>query len=464
MMGAIILLQLSHKLLLQDLFSFIIFALYGWPRSQFATHEAPDFGNNRRIILPELIKKAIQKTYNFASAIEPRHLWFAVLIAIVAKVLISIFFVHDFHSVEDWAIAKNLVDGLGYTYIPSVGPTALKMPVYPMFLSMAIMIFGDEKLFPVLLQHVLMSVTAIGIFKTSEFFFSRKVSLWLGVMFLLHPSFFFYSNTLEVTNLFVPAFVAAMYTYLYFLGRGHESRSVVLSILLGVLASLLLQLQPVVLPVVAACVLYLAASKRLKQALVISAVGMMLLAPWTVRNYSEFGKFMPLKSPVWMNFYLGYWQTGQKYVMVSDSLHREIFDNEVTKHNDIEMEARYKSIVYPIIMNDIPLYLEKSACQAYMYWTYPPRYIGDRSISFLVARKIPNFVLTLGLAVSLFIAYRRNRKFFWSAVLILSYFTAVYALTSVLNIRYKLDIEWLEIICIGFVLTAAARLESVIKR
>ncbi len=415
--------------------------------------------------MAELIKKAVIKTHNFASSIEPRHLWFAVLIAIIAKVLISIFFINDFHSVEDWAIAKNFVDGLGYSYIPSVGPTALKMPVYPLFLSMAIMVFGDDKLFPVLLQHVLMSVTAIGIYKTSEYFFSRKVSLWLGVLFLLHPSYLFYSNTLEITNLFVPAFVAAMYSFLYFLGRGQQSRSVALCIVLGVLASVLLQLQPVVLPVVAACVLYLAASKRLKQALIISAAGLVLLAPWTIRNYCEFGKFMPLKSPVWMNFYLGYWQTGEKYVMVPDSLHREIFDNEVTKHNDIEMEARYKSIVYPIITNNIPLYLEKSAYQAYMYWTYPPRYIGDKSISFLLARKIPNFVLTLGLAASLFVAYGRNRKFFWSAVLILTYFTAVYAFTSVLNIRYKLDIEWIEIICLGFALTAAAqRIGAVVEK
>ncbi len=344
----------------------------------------------------------------------------------------------------------NLVNGYGYSYIPSVGPTALKMPLYPLFLSLPIIIFGDEKLFPVLLQHVLMSVTAFGIFKISEHFFTKKMSLWLGILFLLHPSYFYYSNTLEITNLFVPVFVAATYLFLNFMDRGHQAKNILFSISLGAFASALLQLQPVVLPVVATAIACMVASKRWKQALIVTATGLLLLAPWTARNYCEFGKFMPLKSPVWMNFYLGYWQTAPKYVMVSDSLHREIFDNEVTKFNDIEMEARYKSIAYPIIMNDIPLYLEKTACQAYLYWTYPPRYDGDKSLSFLIVRKIPNFILTVALAASLFIAYRRNRKFFWSTVLILAYFTAVYASTSVLNIRYKLDIEWVEIVSLGF--------------
>ena len=379
------------------------------------------------------------------------------IIAIIVKSLVSIFFVRDFHSVEDWTIAMNLVNGYGYSYIPAVGPTALKMPLYPLFLSLPIIIFGDEKLFPVLMQHVLVSFSALGIFRISEHFFSKKVSLWLGVLFLLHPSYFYYSNTLEITNLFVPAFVAATYFFLNFMGRGHQDRYILFSILLGALASALLQLQPVVLPVIGTAIAYMVASKRWKQALVVTATGILLLAPWTVRNYCEFGKFMPLKSPVWMNFYLGYWQTAPKYVMVSDSLHREIFDNEVTKFNDIEMEARYKSIAYPIITNDIPLYLEKTACQAYLYWTYPPRYDGDKSLSFLVVRKIPNFILTVALAVSLFIAYRRNRKFFWSTILILAYFTAVYASTSVLNIRYKLDIEWIEIVCLGFLISALAK-------
>lgn len=398
----------------------------------------------------DFVRKTKEGIFSFTDAIEARHLWYAVIIAIIVKWIISIFFISEFHSVEDWAIAKNLVDGFGYSYIPSAGATALKMPLYPLFLSLAISVFGDDKLFPVLLQHVFMSLTAIGIFKISEFFFPKKVALWLGFIFLLHPSYFYYSNTIEITNVFVPAFVAGAYFFLVFVRGSGQHRATAFCIVLGAFGSGLLQLQPVVLPLIAAAIVYLAATKRVRQALIISATAILLLAPWTIRNYNTFGKFMPLKSPVWMNFYLGYWQTAPDFVMVSDSLHRSIMENEVTKYNDIEMEARYKSIAYPLIMNDIPRYLEKTAYQAYMFWTYPPRYLGDKSISFLIVRKIPNFVLTVALLASLIIAYRRNRAFFWCTALTLAFFTAVYATTSILNIRYKLDIEWVEIICLGF--------------
>jgi hypothetical protein len=41
--------------------------------------------------------------------------------------------------------------------------------------------------------------------------------------------------------------------------------------------------------------------------------------------------------------------------------------------------------------------------------------------------------------------WRTRRNIALSILLVLLYFTAVYALTHIANIRFKLDIEWLEL-------------------
>ena len=100
------------------------------------------------------------------------------------------------------------------------------------------------------------------------------------------------------------------------------------------------------------------------------------------------------------------------------------------------------------------LYAEKTLWQAVIYWLYPPRYFDDASISFLFIRKIPVYGLNLLLIISLYYAFRRDRKVFFAALSVFLFFTIVYSLTSSANIRYKLDIEWVQFILLGYPIKA----------
>jgi hypothetical protein len=67
---------------------------------------------------------------------------------------------------EDYAIAENIAKGLGFTYLPNVGATALKAPLYPYFLSVFILIFeGFAKIIVVLIQHTLFAAIPILLFR-----------------------------------------------------------------------------------------------------------------------------------------------------------------------------------------------------------------------------------------------------------------------------------------------------------
>ena len=59
------------------------------------------------------------------------------------------------HAIEDWYIAKHIAEGSGYSL--SNGSTALKTPVYPLFLSLPAFIGEFGKIFACGLQHILWS-------------------------------------------------------------------------------------------------------------------------------------------------------------------------------------------------------------------------------------------------------------------------------------------------------------------
>ena len=58
--------------------------------------------------------------------------WIAVLLLIIKLIMLFGFPIIP-HAIEDWYIAKHIAEGSGYSL--SNGPTALKTPVYPLFLS-----------------------------------------------------------------------------------------------------------------------------------------------------------------------------------------------------------------------------------------------------------------------------------------------------------------------------------------
>ncbi len=80
-----------------------------------------------------------------------------------------------------------------------------------------------------------------------------------------------------------------------------------------------------------------------------------------------------------------------------------------------------------------------------LYWLIPPRYFKQTSIQFLLVRLLPVAVLNVLFVLGMIRLWKSHREVAVALLLTLSYFTAVYALTHVANIRFKLDIEWLEL-------------------
>ena len=83
----------------------------------------------------------------------------------IFRLLFVFIFQNNYHSVEDYRIADNIVKGIGFVNNPDIGPTAQKVPVYPLFIASFIYLFGSSgKLFLIIFQHLIMSSVPILLF------------------------------------------------------------------------------------------------------------------------------------------------------------------------------------------------------------------------------------------------------------------------------------------------------------
>lgn len=378
-----------------------------------------------------------------------KNLFYAVSIIFILRIIFLIFSHSDIHSVEDFTIAQNIVNGNGYSLVPQIGPTAIKTPVYPLILSLFILLFGTfAKIAIVIFQYFLASFIPLLLFKLSESLKLEKAGYIAAWLFMLHPSYFYYPNVIEVTNLFIPLILI----FFIFSIKTYYSDNKNLIIIFGLISGIIILTQPIVSPIVLAVLIFLIIKKQWKKAILSFLLIGVVLAPWTVRNYNTFHKIIPTKSPFWMNFYVGflpYNLASQKYSIINKNDRNFIDSLNQSGINDVDIEPYYKQVASKLITSNPAIYLEKTAYQMLSYWWVPPRYFNNNTLKFLIVRKIPVIIINILFIIGIITLFSRNKKLSITILAILLYFTLIYGLTQVSNIRFKLDIEWLELIPIG---------------
>lgn len=369
----------------------------------------------------------------------------------IAKVALSVLVHPAPETIEDYQIAQNVAAGRGYCLLPTLAPTAVKAPVYPLFLTVFIYLFGAGNVFPIVVaQHVLLACVPLLLLGLGRALGMRTVGLCAGYLFMLHPSYFYYSNVIEVTNLFVPLSILTAILCVCVL-RAADSAHPGWA---GLASGVLILTQPLVAPCIFAWTVLLALRHRWKQLVIAVVMCLGVMLPWSIRNAWVFHRFVPTKSPLWMNCYVGYMPESHgkdEFDIIPASTKAWIHQTERMIDN-LKMEAHYKAIFLGAVRQNPLLYVRKTIRQAWIYWWIPPRYQAAPSLSFLIVRKLPVIILNLFFIGGLVFLFRASAVLGWGIVLCLVYFTAVYAFTWTGCIRFKLDIEWLELFPVAVML------------
>ncbi|MCS6894646.1 MAG: glycosyltransferase family 39 protein [Bacteroidia bacterium] len=366
-----------------------------------------------------------------------------ILVGILGSILRISFLIHfpQTHAAEDLDIAKHLAAGEGFS-IYDRGPTTAKGPVYPFFLAFFIWLGADaDNLWQAaLVQHLLLSWAPLLIYRLGVYIASPTIGLIAGLAFALHPSFVYYPNVLENTSIFI--FLSLLWGLALF--KLKKKFSWYGGAFLGVWWGIMWIEKPVAfLPMGIALLWQLQLSVLLR----LLPFALLPVGVWALRGYWTFGY------PTWTKTYAAQhtfaisWHprfAATPAYTVSDSL-AHYMDSIFILPEQVggpAFAALGKSIVR---QQGTAKLIQRTLLHAVIFWWIPPRYWQDDSLRFWLVRKLPVILINSLFLVGLWYGLHRHKKLTGLILLTSLLFTIFYALNHVLNIRYRLDIEWLQL-------------------
>jgi len=356
---------------------------------------------------------------------------------------------------EDWDIANNLVKYGEYAEFMNIGPTAYKLPVYPLFLSFFISVFDEHaKAAVIVVQHIIYFFIPFMFILISRIFNKEQIGILTGYLFIFSPSYFFYSNTLEITNVFILIFLNFLYWFLIIWSKGYTFLRI---ILLGISAAILFLSQVVAVPISMLLIFCLLLFKKLnirKLVILLSITGS-LYAPWVVRNYLTFDKVIISKTPVWQNIHFGYFNEVQVFTSLQKIPYQRSSQIREMRMNidEFTMEKIYEKEIKDIEKKDPYISLKKAFANALMLWYVPSRYFYDNSLTILLGRKIYVIILNLISFICLLQLYKQKKwKLLLFSLLLFINFTVPYMIGQAAMTRFKLDFEWYQLFLVSYFL------------
>ena len=243
-----------------------------------------------------------------------RLIWVLLLILLVERLLLFCQFGPEYmsHSDDDAYLASGLffaqtgviaIDGL---------PGALTMPGMAVTIGLVSLIVGDGSALLITLKliWILMGVlTAYTVYRTVTIFCSEWAGLFAAAHFLL-PNMA-WMNHVILTETPYMLFFAMSILYTFRMGEDNRTRNFVFYTL-SIFLALMFRSNIITMPLFTAA--YLLIRKKnprqfLRRGMCFAAAMLLFFVPWTLRNYRQFGAFIPLTygagDPVYLGTYQG---------------------------------------------------------------------------------------------------------------------------------------------------------------
>jgi len=385
--------------------------------------------------------------HRLLSAFSEKHLRYLIAVHFVIGVAYHLFIAPPPNTAEDYDIAQHLVRGEGFS-IYDRGPTSVKGPFYPTLLAFFLWLFGDPQgLLPVVLLQQALCSFHIGLlyYMGRVLYDDETLAKGAAILFALHPSYVYSAGVIENT-LWATA-VAIGWSIVLFRKSAYTWKE---TIILGVVSGSMFVEKPAMGLLMMAVALYRMHRSFYGMARYFSG---WLIVPllWSIRGWLVLGEVSPTKN------YAAFISLCQSWTQEFSISHRytisPAYDRMVDslfRRPESESLPILRQLAIQTILERPGLYIERTLVHALIYWTIPPRYHGNYSLKFVFVRLLPVGLL---LVLTIWGAYRiwgHRQDIVVGIGIVLMYYTLFYSLIHVLNIRFKLEIEWLQLyLCAG---------------
>ncbi|HEX7344646.1 MAG TPA: glycosyltransferase family 39 protein [bacterium] len=343
-------------------------------------------------------------------------------------------------------IAWNIVQGHGFSFdfygrFP-LQPTAYSPALYCYSLVPWFALFGINFLGPRLMHAVFLAAVAWFLYKIGERQVNRRVGLIAAAIWALYPEMIFLGLRMAPENLMFPLMMAM----LWLVQTPKEDAFGRTAFAGGALTGLTAwanpssQLLGIVVPVHWWLNGHLRGRQGLKRLALYAAGGILVIAPWTVRNYIKLGAFVPLRTAfalnMWRGNHIGATGTCRNfdYTNVDETLPKEYADY-VEAHllpDEIARDRFFAAEVKQFISEHPGQYLKLSLTRFFYYWWRDPTHPLTGSIWFMGP-----WILLMTLAAIGFYSQRKALRKWWLWLLQIMGFTVLFSLTIVVP-RYRM--------------------------
>ncbi|MFN8133587.1 MAG: glycosyltransferase family 39 protein [Solirubrobacteraceae bacterium] len=200
-------------------------------------------------------------------------------------------------------IATNLANGDGFSSI-SGAPTAQWPPVYPFVLSLVYRVFGNDPQYGELFNVLVGAVTVPLLFFVARRALGQREARFAGVFFAVMPGQIFFTDVLLSETLFTFTLVGIV--ALAVVLRPSARTALVMGLAIGI-AALSRGEGPLLLVLPLAMWWNLLDRRTLaKYAAILVGAMVLVVVPWTIRNASVMGSFIPVSTNAGDTFYSGH--------------------------------------------------------------------------------------------------------------------------------------------------------------
>ena len=194
-------------------------------------------------------------------------------------------------------LAHKVADG--QQFIDSNGESSKRSPLYPILLGYVFKLFGDSLWLPHILGCVLGTVIIyLGYKLMSNLWTDQSVALLASVTMTFYPGLMIYAGLLQTESLYMMLFLLALIFTYRMVGDGGAGNA----ILLGIVSGLEAMTRAVFLGFFPILLLFVWWSRRRNgigdgSPIVLAlAFFVLVLTPWTLRNYQLHGAFIPIST------------------------------------------------------------------------------------------------------------------------------------------------------------------------
>ncbi len=192
------------------------------------------------------------------------------------------------------------------SYYPDIQSTVNRGPVYPLFMASLLKITnGWWPLCVQIAQCFLFSLTCLLVFSISRIMWNQKVAIMSSLICAVHPFLFWYTSRIWIETLATFLFTSLVAVVVYFSLKQTIWRAVLVGVILAVCTLCKQTFLPfiIIIPVLLGMINNDARQWRRSFCVFVTAI--ILISPWTLRNWQHSNKLIPVHLLAGFNFQVG---------------------------------------------------------------------------------------------------------------------------------------------------------------